>query len=67
VLITRIVGALCLLGALGCALGARKLINKKRYFVVARGNKRFLKMEVKDEIQQTQVMVTISAVKGKAK
>jgi hypothetical protein len=67
VLLTRGAGALCLLLALGFALGARKLINRKKFYVVARGNRRLLKMEVKDEIQQTQVMVTISAVKGKAK
>jgi len=67
VLLTRGAGALCILLAIGFALGARKLINRKRFYVVARGNRRLVKMEVKDEIQQTQVMVTISAVKGKAK
>jgi hypothetical protein len=66
VLVARIIGGLCLLVALGGALGARKLINAKRFYVVARGPRRLLRMEVKDEIQQTQVMVTISAVKGKA-
>jgi hypothetical protein len=67
VLVARIVGGVCLLLALGCAIGARALIRKKQFFVTAKGNKRLLKMEVKDEIQQTQVMVTVSAVKGKAK
>ncbi len=66
VLITRLIGALCLLGALGCAIGARRLIKKKRYYVVCRGANRLLKIEAKDEIAQTQIMVTISAVKGKA-
>jgi len=66
VLLARLAGAVCLLAALGCVIGARKLIKQQRFYVTARG-KRFLKMEVKDEIQQTQVMVTLSAVKGKAK
>lgn len=67
VLINRIIGIVCLAAALGCAIVARKQIKKKRYFVICRGNKRMVKMPVKDEIQQTQVMVTVSAVKGKAK
>jgi hypothetical protein len=66
-LLTKLLGYGCLLVAAGLALGARSLIKKKRYYVLARGPKRFVKMEVKDEIQQTQVMVTVSAVKGKAK
>lgn len=66
VLWTRIAGIALLLGALGCALGARKLIRKKRYYVVCRGARRLVKIEAKDEIQQTQIMVTVSAVKGKA-
>jgi hypothetical protein len=67
VLLTRILGIACLVAALGCAIAARRLIKKKRYFVICRGAKRMVKMPVKDEIQQTQVMVTVSAVKGKAK
>jgi len=66
VLLIRIAGIALLAGALGCALGARKLIRKKRYYVVCRGGKRLVKIEAKDEIQQTQIMVTVSAVKGKA-
>ncbi|HWE28441.1 MAG TPA: hypothetical protein VHB97_10585 [Polyangia bacterium] len=66
VLLTRLAGIACLAAALGCALGARRLIRKKRYYVVCRGNKRLVKIEAKDEIQQTQIMVTVSAVKGKA-
>lgn len=66
-LLTKLLGYGCILAAAGLALGARSLIKKKRYYVLARGPKRFVKMEVKDEIQQTQVMVTLSAVKGKAK
>jgi hypothetical protein len=66
VLIHRILGAICILAAIGCALLARKLIKKKRFFVVCRGVRRMLKIEAKDEIQQTQIMVTVSAVKGKA-
>jgi hypothetical protein len=66
VLVTRIIGILCLAGALGCALGARRLIKKKRYYILCRGNQRLMKIEAKDEIQQTQIMVTVSAVKGKA-
>jgi hypothetical protein len=66
VLVTRLAGILCLAAALGCAIGARRLIRKKRYYIVCRGAKRMLKIEAKDEIQQTQIMVTVSAVKGKA-
>ncbi|MCU1280501.1 MAG: hypothetical protein JWM53_4047 [bacterium] len=66
VLMTRLAGVLALAAALGCALGARRLIRKKRYYIVCRGARRMLKIEAKDEIQQTQIMVTISAVKGKA-
>ena len=66
VLWTRVAGVACLVAALGCALGARRLMRKKRYYIVCRGAKRMIKLEAKDEIQQTQIMVTISAVKGKA-
>jgi hypothetical protein len=66
VLVTRLIGALCLLGALGCAIGARRLIKKKRFYIVCRGSGRMVRIEAKDEIQQTQIMVTVSAVKGKA-
>lgn len=66
VLLTRIAGIALLAAALGCLLGARRLIKKKRYYVVCRGAKRLLRIEAKDEIQQTQIMVTVSAVKGKA-
>ena len=66
VLLTRLGGIACLVAALGCALGARRLIRKKRYYIVCRGAERMLKIEAKDEIQQTQIMVTVSAVKGKA-
>jgi hypothetical protein len=66
VLLTRLGGILLVVAAVGCALGARRLIRKKRYYVVCRGAKRLVKIEAKDEIQQTQIMVTVSAVKGKA-
>ena len=66
VLLKRIMALACLGAALGCLLGARKLIKKKRYYVLCRGAKRLVKIEAKDEIQQTQIMVTVSAVKGKA-
>ena len=66
VLMTRLVGAACVLAALGCAIGARRLIKKKRFYVLCRGGKRLLKIEAKDEIQQTQIMVTVAAVKGKS-
>ncbi|MDB4968537.1 MAG: hypothetical protein JWN44_4226 [Myxococcales bacterium] len=66
VLLTRIIGAVCLLAALGSAIGARRLVKKKRYFVICRAPKRMVKIEAKDEIQQTMIMVTVSAVKGKA-
>jgi hypothetical protein len=65
VLLTRILGIACLLAALGCAIMARRQIKKKRFFVICRTANRMVKMPVKDEIQQTQVMVTVSAVKGK--
>jgi hypothetical protein len=66
VLLARMGGIALLVAALGCALGARRLIRKKRYYILCRGAKRMLKIEAKDEIQQTQIMVTVSAVKGKA-
>jgi hypothetical protein len=66
VLLTRIAGIACLVVALGCALGARKLMRKKRFYILCRGARRLLKIEAKDEIQQTQIMVTVTAVKGKA-
>ncbi len=66
VLLTRIAGIAALAAALGCLIGARKLIRKKRFYVTCRGGKRLIKIEAKDEIQQTQIMVTVSAVKGKA-
>lgn len=66
VLLTRIAGVASLAAALGCLLGARRLIRKKRFYVLCRGAKRLIKIEAKDEIQQTQIMVTVSAVKGKA-
>jgi len=66
VLLTRIAGIACLVAALGCAIGARRLIKKKRFYVICRGGRRMVKIEAKDEIQQTQIMVTVTAVKGKA-
>ena len=66
VLLTRLAGIACGVAALGCALGARKLIKKKRFYVLCRAPKRLLRIEAKDEIQQTQIMVTVSAVKGKS-
>jgi hypothetical protein len=66
VLLTRIGGLVLCLAALGCAIGARRLIKKKRYYIICRGQKRMMKIEAPNEILQTQIMVTISAVKGKA-
>ncbi len=65
VLVTRIIGAICLLAALGCGILARKLWKVKHYFIICKTAKRLLRIEAKDEIQQTQIMVTISAIKGK--
>jgi hypothetical protein len=66
VLKKRALGAVCVVAALLCALGARALIRKQRFFVVARAPKRLLRIEAPNEIQQTQIMVTLSAVKGKS-
>lgn len=66
VLVARVIGVLCLAAALGCALGARKLIKKRRFYVLCRAPQRLMRVEAKDEIQQTQIMVTVSAVKGKS-
>lgn len=66
VLLTRVAGIACGVAALGCAIAARKLIKKKRYYVLCRAPRRLMRIEAKDEIQQTQIMVTVSAVKGKS-
>lgn len=66
VLLTRILGIACGVAALGCAIAARRLIKKKRFFVLCRAPRRLMRIEAKDEIQQTQIMVTVSAVKGKS-
>jgi hypothetical protein len=67
VLKTRIlVIALAICGA-GLVLGGLKLLKKKHYFVICRGAQRVVKVQAKDEIQQTQILMTISAVKGKVK
>lgn len=66
VLVTRLTSLGCALIAVGCALGARRLIRKKRYFVLCRAARRLVRIESKDEIQQTQIMVTLGAVKGKS-
>ena len=63
---TRIIGALCVLAALGCALGARRLVKKKRYYVICRAPKRMVKIEAKDEIQQTMIMVTVERGEGQS-
>jgi hypothetical protein len=65
VLVSRIIGAVCLLAALGMGIVARKQWKIKRYFIMCKTVKRLLKIEAKDEVQQTQIMVTISAIKGK--
>jgi hypothetical protein len=65
VLISRIVGAICLLSALGLGIVARKQWKVKRYFIMCKTVKRLMRIEAKDEVQQTQIMVTISAIKGK--
>jgi hypothetical protein len=65
VLISRIIGALCLLVALGMGIVARKQWKVKRYFIMCKTAKRLMRIEAKDEVQQTQIMVTISAIKGK--
>jgi hypothetical protein len=66
VLVNRIIGAVCLLSALGMGIVARKMWKVKRYFITCKTVKRMMKIEAKDEVQQTQIMVTISAVKGKS-
>jgi hypothetical protein len=66
VLKTRAIGALGLVGALLAALGARALIRKQRFYVICRAGKRLLRIEAPTGILQTQIMVTVSAVKGKS-
>lgn len=67
VLKTRIlVIALAVVGA-GLVLGGLKLFKKKNFFVICRGGQKVVKVQAKDEIQQTQILMTISAVKGKTK
>jgi hypothetical protein len=65
VLISRLIGAVCLLVALGMGIVARKQWKVKQYFIMCKTAKRLLRIEAKDEVQQTQIMVTISAIKGK--
>ncbi len=65
VLISRALGMVSLLTALGLAIVARKQFKKKRYFITCKTVKRLMKIEAKDEVQQTQIMVTIGAIKGK--
>jgi hypothetical protein len=65
VLVRRYGGYACLLTALGMAIVARKQFKKKRFFIMAKTVKRMMKIEAKDEVQQTQIMVTIGAIKGK--
>ena len=66
VLESRIIGAVCLLLALGMGIVARKMWKVKRYFIMCKTAKRMMRIEAKDEVQQTQIMVTISAIKGKS-
>jgi hypothetical protein len=65
VLISRIIGAACVLLALGMGIVARKQFKVRRYFIMCKTAKRLMRIEAKDEVQQTQIMVTISAIKGK--
>jgi hypothetical protein len=46
----------------GLALGAWYLIKKKRYLVICRGGDQLVRMRVKDEMQQTQIVMTIQAM-----
>ena len=64
VLTTQVLGLLMIAAALGCALGGRILMRRKRWFVLCRGLNRLLRIEAASEIQQTQIMVTVAAVKG---
>ncbi len=67
VLKTRILVVALALVAAGLGLAALKLFKKKHYFVLCRGPSHVIKVQAKDEIQQTLILQTISAVKGKAK
>ena len=65
VLVTRLIGFICLALTLGMGIVARKMWKVKRFFIVCKTAARMMKIEAKDEVQQTQIMVTISAIKGK--
>jgi hypothetical protein len=67
VLKTRILVIALAIVAAGLALGGLRLFKKKHYFVLCRGPKHVIKVQAKDEIQQSIILQTISAVKGKAK
>jgi len=67
VLKTRILIIGLAICAAGLLLGGLKLFKKKHYFVICRGGQKVVKVQAKDEIQQTQILMTISAVKGKVK
>jgi hypothetical protein len=65
-LITKIkTVAMALVGA-GLCLAALKLIKKKRYIVILRGDG-LMKMRVPDEMKQTQIVMTIQAMQQTAK
>jgi hypothetical protein len=53
------------LGA-GLAVAAWYLIKKKRYLVVCRGGDQLLRIVVKDEMQQSQIMMTVQAMQKTA-
>jgi hypothetical protein len=60
--ITRIKAlALAAVGG-GLAVGAWFLIKKKRYVVICRGDDQLVRMRVKDELAQTQIVMTIQAM-----
>ena len=67
VLKTRILVVVLAICAAGLCLGGLKLFKRKNYFVLCRGSNKVVKVQAKDEIQQTQILMTISAVKGRAK
>lgn len=58
--------ALAIVGA-GLCVGGLKLFRKKEWFVLCRGGQKVIRVQAKTQIEQTQILMTISAVKGKVK
>jgi len=67
VLQVRILAVFLAIAGLGFAIGGLKLVRKKSYFVICRGGTHVIKVEAADHIQQTQILATIDAVKGKTR